>query len=128
MATAQQALLNQAHGVPTSERSCRTWKAGDFPSVETPPLSSARGASCPVTWEVYLVLVGSQPAFAGRLQDGHLPAESLSYAHQLVSRQPQTDPPGAQICRRLTWFLTTGLHLKHLEDFISYGNTTNSTL
>lgn len=121
-------LLNQACGVPKLERNWWTWKAGDLLPLKMAPLSSARRTSCPVTQEVYGVLVGSQPILACCLRDGHLPAESLSYAHQLVSHQPQTAPPGAQICCCLTWFLTTGLHLTHLVVFISCGNNTYSIL
>lgn len=121
-------LRNQACGVPKWERSCWTWKAGDFLPLKMPPLSNDRRTHCPVTREVCGVLVGSPPVLGCRLRDGHLPADSLSCAHQLVSHQPQTAPPGAQLCCCLTWFLTTGLHLKHLVDFISCGNNTNSVL
>lgn len=121
-------LLNQACGVPKLERSCQTWKAGYFLTLKMPLLSSAHRTSCPVTSEVSEVLVGSQLILASHLQHGHLPAENLSYAHQLLSHQPQTVPWGAQICHRLTWFLTTGLILKHSIDFISCGNNTSSTL
>lgn len=85
-------LLNQACGVPKLERSCWTWKADGFLPPKTPSLSGAHWPSCPVTWEVCGVLVGSQPVLACHLWDGHLPAETLSYTHQLISHRPQTAP------------------------------------
>lgn len=116
-------LLNQACGVPKLERSCQTWKANYFLTLKMPLLSSAHRTSCPVTLEVCGVLVGSQPILASHLWDGHLPAENLSYAHQLLSHQPQAAPQGAQICHRLTWFLTTGLLLKHSVDLFPIETT-----
>lgn len=49
-------------------------------------------------------------------------ASSISSFH---TRHKQF-PLGTQTYCRFTWFLITGLHLKHSVDFISYGNTTNS--
>lgn len=115
-------LPSQACGVPKLES--RLGKQVIFYH----PLSGARRTGCPVTRQVRGVSVGPQPVSACRLRDGHLPAESRSSAHRLLSYWPQRAPPGAQICHRLTWFLTTGLHLKHSVGFISCGNNTNSTL